>query len=213
MADSANEGSTACRRATRTPRSIGKLNPTIDRYLNNSVALSRSVVPTFMIQGGDFINGDGTGTWSIYGGKFADENFTVKHTQPGLLSMANSGKDTNGCQVGPLASNDQSFVRRLMRFGLQFFITTVETHFLDGKHVVFGRVVSDGQSMLSVRKIEAVPTGVNDRPRLPVRIIGMSRSRLAGLDCADSDGVYRVWGDVEFDSKHRVLPTFFMPCN
>ncbi|KAJ9113103.1 Peptidyl-prolyl cis-trans isomerase H [Naganishia adeliensis] len=108
------------------------------------------VVPTFMIQGGDFINGDGTGTWSIYGGKFADENFTVKHTQPGLLSMANSGKDTNGCQ---------------------FFITTVETHFLDGKHVVFGRVVSDGQSMLSVRKIEAVPTGVNDRPRLPVRII------------------------------------------
>lgn len=54
----------------------------------------------------------------------------------------------------------------------QFFITTVETHFLDGKHVVFGRVVNDGQSMLSVRKIEAVPTGVNDRPRLPVRIVG-----------------------------------------
>lgn len=54
----------------------------------------------------------------------------------------------------------------------QFFITTVETHFLDGKHVVFGRVVNDGQSMLSVRKIEATPTGLQDRPRLPIRIIG-----------------------------------------
>lgn len=97
----------------------------------------------------------------------------------------------------------------------QFFITTVETHFLDGKHVVFGRVISDGQSMLSVRKIEAVPTGVNDRPRLPVRIIGRSRSRIRrGFDRADSGGVYRVWGNVElFYLKHRVLPTFMMPCS
>ncbi|KAG7575402.1 hypothetical protein FFLO_00392 [Filobasidium floriforme] len=109
------------------------------------------VVPSFVIQGGDFVNGDGTGTFSIYGGqKFADENFQVKHNQPGLLSMANSGKDTNGCQ---------------------FFITTTETSFLDGKHVVFGRIVPDGQSMLSVRKIEAVPTGVNDRPKLRVQIV------------------------------------------
>jgi hypothetical protein len=91
----------------------------------------------------------------------------------------------------------------------------VETHFLDGKHVVFGRVISDGQSMLSVRKIEAVPTGVNDRPRLPVRIIGRSRSRIRrGLDRADPGGVYRVWRDVElFDLKCRVLSALMMPCN
>lgn len=54
---------------------------------------------------------------------------------------------------------------------MQFFITTTETSFLDGKHVVFGRIVPDGQSMLSVRKVEAVPTGMNDRPKLRVQIV------------------------------------------
>ncbi|ODN79440.1 peptidyl-prolyl cis-trans isomerase H [Cryptococcus amylolentus CBS 6039] len=103
-------------------------------------------IPQFMIQGGDFVRGDGTGSFSIYGAQFEDENFKIKHTGPGLLSMANSGPGTNGCQ---------------------FFVTTAPAEFLDGKHVVFGRVI-DG--LLTVRKIENVSTGQNNRPRLPVRI-------------------------------------------
>ncbi|KIJ70360.1 hypothetical protein HYDPIDRAFT_105069 [Hydnomerulius pinastri MD-312] len=103
-------------------------------------------VPNFMCQGGDFLNGDGTGSFSIYGKNFPDENFQEKHTGPGLLSMANSGVNTNGCQ---------------------FFITTAKCDFLDGKHVVFGKVI-DG--MLTLRKIENVPTGPNNRPKLVVKI-------------------------------------------
>lgn len=89
---------------------------------------------------------DGSGSTSIYGETFKDESFEVKHTGPGLLSMANRGPNTNGCQ---------------------FFITTDKADFLDGKHVVFGKVV-DG--LLTVRKIENVPTGPNNKPRLEVKI-------------------------------------------
>merc|ERR1719379_2801405 len=90
------------------------------------------IIPNFMLQGGDFTNGDGTGGESIYGEKFADENFKHKHKEPFLLSMANAGPGTNGSQ---------------------FFITTVVTSWLDGKHVVYGRVL-DEESKALVKKIE-----------------------------------------------------------
>ena len=105
------------------------------------------IIPDFMIQGGDFTRGDGTGGYSIYGQTFEDESFALRHDKPGLLSMANSGPNTNGSQ---------------------FFITTVPTPHLNNKHVVFGQVL---HGMGVVKQMESHGSGSGETDR-EIRIIG-----------------------------------------
>lgn len=121
------------------------------------------IIPGFMIQGGDIAYGDGRGNESIYGGSFPDENFKIKHSHPGVVSMVNFGRDSNGCQ---------------------FFITTVKTSWLDGEHVVFGKVI---EGMDTVYAVEGGAGTYSGKPRKKVTIADSGEIPKSQWDDDDDD--------------------------
>lgn len=139
----------------KTAENFKQLTLSTDETFGYSGSIFHRIIPKFMLQGGDYETGKGYGGKSIYGGKFDDENFSIKHDRRYRLSMANAGKNTNGSQ---------------------FFITTVITSWLDGAHVVFGKVI-DGFDVVDY--MEKVKTSYGDKPVLELKIASTGEVELS----------------------------------